>query len=63
MKMGENLKKVMAVAGVAAGFSMFAVTDTLAAPNPNFHIYIAYGQSNMAPKFWSFRRGVDLGQL
>ncbi len=48
MKMGENLKKVMAVAGVAAGFSMFAVTDTLAAPNPNFHIYIAYGQSNMA---------------
>jgi hypothetical protein len=37
----------MALAGVAAGLSLFAVGAN-AAPNPNFHIYIAYGQSNMA---------------
>ncbi len=47
MKMGENFKKMMAVAGAAAGLSLFAVSAN-AAPNPNFHIYIAYGQSNMA---------------
>ncbi|MBQ7079606.1 MAG: carbohydrate-binding protein [Fibrobacter sp.] len=41
------VKKMMAVAGAAAGFSLFAVGAN-AAPNPNFHIYIAYGQSNMA---------------
>ena len=45
--MGENFKKMMAVAGAAAGLSLFAVSAN-AAPNPNFHIYIAYGQSNMA---------------
>jgi len=47
MKMGEKFKKMMAVAGAAAGLSLFAVSAN-AAPNPNFHIYIAYGQSNMA---------------
>ena len=45
--MGEKFKKMMAVAGAAAGLSLFAVSAN-AAPNPNFHIYIAYGQSNMA---------------
>ena len=48
MNVEKNLKKLMAVAGVAAGFSLFAVSGVNAAPNPNFHIYIAYGQSNMA---------------
>ena len=43
----EILKKFVAVAGAAAGLSLFAVSAN-AAPNPNFHIYIAYGQSNMA---------------
>ena len=43
-----SLKKMMAVAGAAAGLSLFAVSGAIAAPNPNFHIYIAYGQSNMA---------------
>ena len=47
MSVERNLKKFMALAGVAAGLSMFAVGAN-AAPNPNFHIYIAYGQSNMA---------------
>ena len=48
MGVEKSLKKLVAVAGVAAGLSMFAVTGANAAPNPNFHIYIAYGQSNMA---------------
>ena len=43
-----SFKKMMAVAGAAAGLSLFAVSGAFAAPNPNFHIYIAYGQSNMA---------------
>ncbi len=43
-----SLKKMMAVTGAAAGLSLFAVSGAIAAPNPNFHIYIAYGQSNMA---------------
>ena len=48
MRMGKNFKKMMAVAGAAAGLSLFGLTTANAAPNPNFHIYIAYGQSNMA---------------
>ena len=47
MRVERNFKKFMALAGVAAGLSVFAVGAN-AAPNPNFHIYIAYGQSNMA---------------
>lgn len=37
--------KVFAGAVLALGFSMFGTLH--AAPDPNFHIYIAYGQSNM----------------
>ena len=48
MSVKKNLKKIMAVAGVVAGASLFGGTSAVAAPNPNFHIYIAYGQSNMA---------------
>ena len=48
MGVEHSLKKIMAVAGAAAGLSLFAVSGAVAAPNPNFHIYIAYGQSNMA---------------
>ena len=48
MSVEKNLKKIMAIAGVVAGASLFGVTSAVAAPNPNFHIYIAYGQSNMA---------------
>ena len=48
MSVEKNLKKLVAVAGAAAGFTLFAVSGANAAPNPNFHIYIAYGQSNMA---------------
>ncbi|MBR3073940.1 sialate O-acetylesterase [Fibrobacter sp.] len=47
MSAKKHFRKAMAVAGVAVGFSLFAVTDANAAPDPNFHIYIAYGQSNM----------------
>ena len=48
MSVEKNLQKLIAVAGIAAGFTLFAVSGANAAPNPNFHIYIAYGQSNMS---------------
>ena len=48
MDVEKSFSKLMAVTGVAAGLSLFAVSGAIAAPNPNFHIYIAYGQSNMA---------------
>ena len=48
MRVERNLKKFMALAGFAAGLSVFGLSNAYAAPNPNFHIYIAYGQSNMA---------------
>ena len=31
----------------ATGLMMFGAIQANAAPDPNFHIYIAYGQSNM----------------
>ena len=40
-----KLPKVIAGAAFALGFSTFRLL--YAAPDPNFHIYIAYGQSNM----------------
>ena len=40
-----KLPKVIAGAACALGFSTFGTI--YAAPDPNFHIYIAYGQSNM----------------
>ena len=48
MRVERNFKKFMALAGFAAGLSLFGISNADAAPNPNFHIYIAYGQSNMA---------------
>ena len=48
MRVEKNIKKFMALAGFAAGLSLFGISNADAAPNPNFHIYIAYGQSNMA---------------
>ena len=47
MSVGCNFKKLIGVVGVTACLSMFAITGANAAPDPNFHIYIAYGQSNM----------------
>ena len=49
----------MALAGVAAGLSVFAVSGVSAAPDPNFHIYIAYGQSNMEGNATNFDKNVD----
>lgn len=48
MRVERNLKKFLALAGFTAGLSVFGLSNAYAAPNPNFHIYIAYGQSNMA---------------
>ena len=59
MSVGCNFKKLVGVAGVAAGFTMFAITGANAAPDPNFHIYIAYGQSNMEGNATNFDKNVD----
>lgn len=40
----KNVSRALAV----AAFGMLAASTVFAAPNPNFHIYFAYGQSNMA---------------
>ena len=45
--MFEKISGFVAVACVVAGFVLFGVALSQAAPDPNFHIYIAYGQSNM----------------
>ena len=44
----RNLYNVVPAFCLALGMLGVAVQDVDAAPNPNFHIYIAYGQSNMA---------------
>ena len=44
----KNLYRVVPAFCFALGMLGVAVQDVEAAPNPNFHIYIAYGQSNMA---------------
>ena len=48
MRVEKIFKKFMALAGFVVGLSLFGISNADAAPNPNFHIYIAYGQSNMA---------------
>ena len=59
MSVEMSFKKLMGIAGVAAGLSMFAVTGANAAPDPNFHIYIAYGQSNMEGNATNFDKNID----
>ena len=45
--MYKKLSGFASVACFAAGFLAFGAAPSVAAPDPNFHIYIAYGQSNM----------------
>jgi len=47
MGMFEKLSGFASVACVVAGIVLFGVALAKAAPDPNFHVYIAYGQSNM----------------
>ena len=47
MGMFKQLTRFTSVACFAAGFLAFGSAPAGAAPDPNFHIYIAYGQSNM----------------
>lgn len=44
----KSFSMFLAVAGCAVCLSAVLATQAGAAPNPNFHIYIAYGQSNMS---------------
>ena len=57
-----GMKKFLSLSVSAAAFSAFlgigAVTEAGAAPDPNFHVYIAYGQSNMAGA-GDIRKGTD----
>lgn len=48
MGMFSDFSKLLAASVCAVGFSSFVASGAFAAPNPNFHIYIAYGQSNMS---------------
>ena len=59
MGVEKSLKKMVALAGFAAGLTMFAVSGASAAPDPNFHIYIAYGQSNMEGNATNFDKNID----
>ncbi len=45
--MFEKFSGFASVACVVAGIVLFGAALTKAAPDPNFHVYIAYGQSNM----------------
>ena len=47
MGMFQQLSRFTSVACLAAGIFAFGTMPAEAAPDPNFHIYIAYGQSNM----------------
>ena len=47
MGMFEKFSGFASVACVVAGIVLFGVALAKAAPDPNFHVYIAYGQSNM----------------
>ncbi|MBR6854277.1 MAG: carbohydrate-binding protein [Fibrobacter sp.] len=47
MGMFEKFSGFASVACVVAGIVLFGAALTKAAPDPNFHVYIAYGQSNM----------------
>lgn len=47
MGMFKTFSGFASVACLAAGFLAFSSAPASAAPDPNFHIYIAYGQSNM----------------
>ena len=47
MGMFKHLTRFTSVACFAAGFLAFGSAPAGAAPDPNFHVYIAYGQSNM----------------
>ena len=52
------LSRAVALSACAA-FLGFGVTAVDAAPDPNFHIYIAYGQSNMEGNATNFDKNVD----
>ena len=47
MGMFKQLTRFTSVACFAAGFAAFGSAPAGATPDPNFHVYIAYGQSNM----------------
>lgn len=48
MLASKNIVKSLSTVAFAAGCMLTLAQPSYAAPNPNFHIYIAYGQSNMS---------------
>ncbi len=48
MGVSKNFVRSLSAFACVAGCMLSLSQPTCAAPNPNFHIYIAYGQSNMA---------------
>ena len=55
----KYLSQVLATAFGLCGGALLFPAQSQAAPDPNFHIYIAYGQSNMEGNATNFDRNVD----
>ncbi len=55
----KYLSQVLATAFGLWGGALLFPAQSQAAPDPNFHIYIAYGQSNMEGNATNFDRNVD----
>ena len=55
----KKLSQVLTVAFGLIGGALLVPVSTQAAPDPNFHVYIAYGQSNMEGNATNFDRNVD----
>ena len=56
--MKNFLSLSVGAAAISAFLGVGSVTEASAAPDPNFHVYIAYGQSNMAGA-GDIRKGTD----
>ena len=55
----KKFSQVLTVACGLIGGALLVPTLSQAAPDPNFHIYIAYGQSNMEGNATNFDKNVD----
>ena len=55
----KKFSQILTVAFGVVGGVLLAPTHSEAAPDPNFHIYIAYGQSNMEGNATNFDKNVD----
>jgi len=55
----KKISRILTIAFGVVGGMLLAPTYSEAAPDPNFHIYIAYGQSNMEGNATNFDKNID----